>query len=207
MPKVIITCRYCKSSVIRKLRPSRKDAGIYCSRECAFASASLLKQERQALKRISKKVKKLINANKKKQKKLDYIKTKLKRKCCICGCFFVQKTHLGMPKKYCKECTEVKNTEAKRRTNRIAKSQRRARIRNTKIENIDPFDIFNQYKWQCYICGVSTPKEKRGTCEPNAPELDHVIPLAKGGTHTRENLACCCRTCNNTKSDQIIVGA
>lgn len=33
------------------------------------------------------------------------------------------------------------------------------------------------------------------------PEVDHVIPLARGGLHEWTNLAPACRTCNRRKSD------
>jgi 5-methylcytosine-specific restriction endonuclease McrA len=31
------------------------------------------------------------------------------------------------------------------------------------------------------------------------PELEHVIPLSKGGTHTKDNVRCSCRACNLNK--------
>lgn len=35
-----------------------------------------------------------------------------------------------------------------------------------------------------------------------AGEIDHVIPLSRGGLHERENLAPCCRSCNRSKRDK-----
>lgn len=32
-----------------------------------------------------------------------------------------------------------------------------------------------------------------------APELEHIIPIAMGGTHTWDNVACACRLCNQAK--------
>ena len=46
MPKVRIVCQHCGKVVVRKINPSRKDAGKYCSRECAFQVAGILKAER-----------------------------------------------------------------------------------------------------------------------------------------------------------------
>jgi 5-methylcytosine-specific restriction endonuclease McrA len=50
----------------------------------------------------------------------------------------------------------------------------------------------------CYLCDVK--------CDPNAPprsrykaEMEHVIPLSKGGTHTLDNLRCACYSCNAFK--------
>lgn len=41
-----------------------------------------------------------------------------------------------------------------------------------------------------------------GTYKVNAPELDHIIPIAKGGAHVWSNLQCACRECNAAKSDK-----
>lgn len=38
--------------------------------------------------------------------------------------------------------------------------------------------------WTCHICGEEAPRELRGTMRWNAPELDHIIPLSAGGSHT-----------------------
>ena len=66
MPKVNIVCQHCGKVVTRKLKPSRKDAGKYCSRECAFQVAGVLKVERKALRDIARNIRKLnkINATK-----------------------------------------------------------------------------------------------------------------------------------------------
>lgn len=71
-----------------------------------------------------------------------------------------------------------------------------------------PRKHFNEVKhvlerdgWCCQICGISTPKSLRGTFDPRAPEVDHVIPLSALGTpgHVPENCQCACRACNIAK--------
>lgn len=76
---------------------------------------------------------------------------------------------------------------------------RRARRFGVKYERINIVDVFKRDGWICYLCGVETPKELRGTHEDNAPELDHVIPLSRGGTHTKDNVRCSCRKHNMLK--------
>lgn len=44
----------------------------------------------------------------------------------------------------------------------------------------------------CYLCGET------------GNSIDHMIPLAKDGTHTWDNLAWCCLRCNRAKSDMTI---
>jgi 5-methylcytosine-specific restriction endonuclease McrA len=53
-------------------------------------------------------------------------------------------------------------------------------------------------KWQreqrsCFYC--------TGPCE----SVDHVIPIARGGTHFEGNLVPCCRKCNGSKSDWLLI--
>jgi 5-methylcytosine-specific restriction endonuclease McrA len=44
----------------------------------------------------------------------------------------------------------------------------------------------------CVYCG-----EKGGT-------VDHVIPLARGGAHTAENLVPACQRCNDSKGTHLV---
>ena len=95
---------------------------------------------------------------------------------------------------YCSErCARV-------HSRRVGKAVRKARKRgNGDADSIDPFVVFKRARWRCELCGVSTPKRSRGTIKDNAPELDHIIPLANGGTHTWDNVQCLCRECNQAK--------
>jgi 5-methylcytosine-specific restriction endonuclease McrA len=38
----------------------------------------------------------------------------------------------------------------------------------------------------------------------DAPELDHIVPLACGGAHTYQNTQCTCRECNGRKGATIL---
>ncbi len=40
-------------------------------------------------------------------------------------------------------------------------------------------------------------------CRAPAESLDHVIPKAKGGTHTWDNVVACCRRCNIRKGSRL----
>lgn len=51
----------------------------------------------------------------------------------------------------------------------------------------------------CIVCGKKTPPHRRGTTHRRAPELDHILPLSKGGAHSAANTQCACRECNSTK--------
>ena len=59
---------------------------------------------------------------------------------------------------------------------------------------------FERDGWCCYICGRETPRTARGKRWACAPEMDHIVAMANGGSHTYSNVACCCRACNNKKA-------
>lgn len=203
-----VTCEWCKHSVKRHVRGTR-DAGKFCSRDCSYASATNMRLERQSLERLIKKQRKraakAVKEARREQATLDhmqYIEGALKCICIKCNVSFKQKTHMGQRQMYCDHCAIKVAENIRKKSGRIAKSRRRARIRNTKNEPIDPFDVFDAADWTCYLCGEHTPKSLRGTYDNRAPELDHIKPLSKGGTHTLDNVACCCRLCNNIKGDK-----
>lgn len=88
---------------------------------------------------------------------------------------------------------------------RVAKHNRKAKIRGVDRELVIPFRVFLRDNWTCQICGTWTPRELRGTLHQCAPEIDHKIPISKGGRHKYSNVHCTCRQCNNKKSDNIII--
>ncbi len=84
-------------------------------------------------------------------------------------------------------------------TSRNTARVRRARIAGAITESFDPHEVLERDGWKCHICGIKTPKRLRGTMAHNAPELDHILPIAVGGEHTRQNTACACKRCNMAK--------
>ena len=124
--------------------------------------------------------------------------------CRVCGSQFCRLpgayTH-----RFCSEECNAKHLSAKVRAFRAkAKAIRRGVERQG--DHIDPLAVFAAAKWRCQICGVKTPRDKRGTYAPDAPELDHVVPLSKGGMHTLHNVQCACRRCNIEKADALPAG-
>ena len=63
----------------------------------------------------------------------------------------------------------------------------------------------------CKICGRQVDTEDYYYTDEgyfiagnNYPSIDHIIPLAKGGTHTWDNIQLAHRHCNTIKNDKII---
>ena len=95
---------------------------------------------------------------------------------------------------------QARKNNKMRPASRASKALRAARQRNARAgERFDPLDTLSRDGWRCQLCGVRTPKSKRGSCADDAPEVDHVVPLAKGGAHALWNTQCLCRRCNSKK--------
>lgn len=133
------------------------------------------------------------------RRKADMRRKRLAHSCACCG---VRLDGVRLNITYCIKCSADRLATQRR----AAKSLRRARKRSTKVEGvaIDPIAIFERDGWLCHLCGGKTLKAKRGTMHDKAPQLDHIIPLAKGGSHTEGNLACSHGRCNLMKSDKIL---
>jgi 5-methylcytosine-specific restriction endonuclease McrA len=74
-----------------------------------------------------------------------------------------------------------------------ALSPRRARIaRAPRREKIDRGLIIARDNSTCYLCGRRVAKKSL--------QIDHVYPLARGGSHTYDNLRVACAACNGRKN-------
>lgn len=126
---------------------------------------------------------------------------KTETNCTNCGVLFSR-----VPPNKSKCCSNDCELKLSSTSKRKAKAKRKAVKRKCNGgESFDPFEIFERDKWTCQICGIETPKSKRGLNLDDSPELDHIHPISKGGLHTRKNTQCLCRSCNGKKSDKIIV--
>jgi 5-methylcytosine-specific restriction endonuclease McrA len=71
---------------------------------------------------------------------------------------------------------------------------RTARKRNNDLRYISKKELKALYKKSCIYCGI----------ESNI-EIDHVIPIARGGRHAIGNLAPACMKCNRSKRDLFVM--
>lgn len=106
-------------------------------------------------------------------------------------------------RRICPCCEPVVRKEQER----AVKARRDKRIRSTTKETVLPSVVFKRDGWRCQLCGIETPRRLRGSCHHNAPELDHVVPLSRGGEHTYANTQCTCRSCNGWKGARTMTEA
>ena len=208
-------CACCHKLTARMIRSS-KDVGKFCCKKCSFGMLALIKEERDALKRIGQR-RRSIDDRIRKEVVAPEVSALLRIAAAVrirtTSCLGCEKSHIRR-RKFSRFCTKAceghhknkmreleRQSESYKRVRRIAKSKRRALVRTTQVESIDPIDVFNRDKWVCHLCRRKTDSRLRGTCNPRAPELDHIISLAQGGTHTIGNVACSCRRCNGAKGE------
>lgn len=77
-------------------------------------------------------------------------------------------------------------------------------MRGVKCEHVDPFRVFIRDGWRCQLCGKKLKKENRGSIKEVAPELDHIVPISRGGEHSYRNVQCACRRCNGEKGSKVL---
>ena len=71
---------------------------------------------------------------------------------------------------------------------KIAKNKARGYVRRKEVRDY----IFNRDKYRCVGCGSSRNLT-----------IDHIIPLAKGGSGDISNLQTLCWDCNQRKADNL----
>jgi len=76
---------------------------------------------------------------------------------------------------------------------------RRARKLGVECERFTWLEIASRDEWTCQLCGKILFQAFRGMRISMAPHIDHVIPLAAGGAHTRANSQLLCARCNMMK--------
>lgn len=70
------------------------------------------------------------------------------------------------------------------------------RVERGKVSNKLRFSIYERDHYRCCICGT---KGSKG----NDLEIDHIIPISKGGKTTYNNLQTLCKRCNKEKGNKI----
>lgn len=112
--------------------------------------------------------------------------------CEFCGALF----RSGRRKKFCSgDCGTRHQYAAKNGHTHY----RRARRYGCAYEPVDRLIVFKRCRWICRACGCRTPRTLLGSQHGDAPVLDHIVPMARGGAHAYSNVHLLCRTCNHLK--------
>lgn len=109
---------------------------------------------------------------------------------CGCGEYIRRKWY-----DFCSVCSDARAKANKGAARKAGKLRRRG----ARVEPVNLRAVLERDGWRCRLCGRKTPERLRGTFDPRAPEVDHIIPIAAGGEHAYRNTQCACRACNIAK--------
>lgn len=198
----IVKCLKCGQLIKRKGKTL-----LYSKINCNHLTEEQIKQRRlekeinKTLSELSKEIKDINNRNELFEKELSKIK-----ECEYCERIFYAKDYNWYCSDICKANMKKEKRKARKRL-REAKAKK-----NGKIEwNISLEKLIQRDEGICKICGRQVDTEDYYYTDEgyfiagdNYPSIDHIIPLAKGGTHTWDNIQLAHRHCNSIKSDNII---
>lgn len=130
--------------------------------------------------------------------------------CLVCGAGVEQDAQTGPLVRFCSdECREAYQHEWRRgwrsenRDKLQARQHRRRALKyGAHYESFKPSEIFERDNWRCYLCGEDIDP---GLDYPNPRRvvLEHVVPLDRGGHHTRENVRAAHSLCNGIKGTKL----
>jgi 5-methylcytosine-specific restriction endonuclease McrA len=102
-----------------------------------------------------------------------------------------------MYKALARDAWEVRNPERVRALARSSEARRKVRIHASEFV-IRSTELVRLAASPCTYCGR---RPRRG----ETMEIEHVIPLARGGRHSIGNLASACRACNRSKGPRLVI--
>lgn len=102
---------------------------------------------------------------------------------------------LGRVKVYASE-----HREQTRRLGRKSRAKRRAIEKAVFVEVVDPLTVFARDEGICGIC--VTPVQFDSSWE-----VDHIVPISKGGKHAYANVQLAHRKCNRAKGAKLLTAA
>jgi ribosomal protein L37AE/L43A len=193
-----VTCEKCGKD-FQKRSGSGRDSNRFCSRMCG---GTLKTPEMKQADAAAKAMRKMIRQEMRRVMREERLRAIERERSCpklrswICnGCGKKTETY-GRLLRTCGECKAVRLKKVRK----IAKHRRRVAKKNAEFVPVHPDVIFERDRWKCCHCGCKVSK-KYDPNHDHYPNLDHVIPISKGGSHRPENLQCLCRACNMEKSD------
>lgn len=194
-PKVSTPCAWCDKPCLKETGREKRYAGLFCSLECRDLWRSLLNGRNSCPIPLTHPAHPDYSAP---GLPILWVRPEPKPStrrwvagnCHRCGKSYVAEDYMATAR-YC----------SLRCGRRVAKQRYRARKKDAYVADVSPARIYERDGWRCQLC---RRKVKRDAVVPHplAPVLDHIVPLAKGGTHEPSNAQCAHFLCNSLKSDR-----
>ena len=83
-------------------------------------------------------------------------------------------------------------------------ARRRMKVAEATVEQFDPGEAFERDGWVCGLCGDPVDPSLKYP-DPRSKSLDHIVPIARGGEHSRGNAQLAHLRCNIAKSDREVM--
>lgn len=114
--------------------------------------------------------------------------------------------------RHCKDCEIVRKRAIKEANpekwagQAIARYhvRRARRMQNGPVDDIALDDLRARLGDACAYCGTAMSFELMRTYDPTRASIEHVIPLARGGTHSFDNVVLACMACNLSKNSRLL---
>lgn len=100
----------------------------------------------------------------------------------------------------CAERAAKSNSKHKERCNKYMMLRRMRSRKPPNSDRVYRARVFERDNWRCQLCGKKVDKRLRFP-HPKSATLDHIIPLANGGTHVPENCQLAHLICNSRRSN------
>ncbi|MGV0399782.1 HNH endonuclease [Corynebacterium segmentosum] len=81
---------------------------------------------------------------------------------------------------------------------RAYRIKNKAARRSVKVESVQRQEILERDNWTCMLCGEQISKTVMYP-DPYSPSLDHIVPIAEGGDHSKANIQASHLVCNVRK--------
>lgn len=198
-PRISARIRSAQKTTVRATWPPFDTRGARCKlpRGCIDCGSGL------RLGRCSDHHNQLFNLRQQLRTRLSWL---LPRTCAQCKKTFKM---WGSRAQLCPQC-RIENFRAQRKWGNIKRRHRLSRG----SASISPARLYERDNRICALCHRVTdhPRVWQNWVDhkrwlPNAPTVDHIIPLAKGGEHIWENVQLAHWSCNSAKGDLIVTGA
>ena len=187
--RCIVRCTQCGRTEERAMSTFRGGHKVTCF-PCQIKATEERKLKERMQRQIEDETARLVRAGRGKQLSFGF-----------CACGEMLNRFDGNKGKQCRKCAvrAVRKTREIKRRHKISKAMVNPDITIQKL--------FQRDNGICHICGGLcdwNDKEVRNdtiVCGNQYPSIDHVLPLAKGGLHSWDNVKLAHRICNSLKGD------
>lgn len=199
-----IRCKVCNAEFNRYADAAIRH-GITCPNCLAIERERIKSEKNIAKEKLI--LKKQAEKQQRQNEKDEQDKQRKYRTCKNCGVIFYSDTCRTL----CDKCKKDTIRIHQRKYYKSKEIKRRIKIKSAMVDNdITVQALAERDNNICYLCNKPVDFSDyydNGVaiiCGNNYPSIDHVIPLAKGGLHSWDNVKLAHRICNSKKSDNLV---